>query len=339
MRYTARVPQLSLIVPVYNEAANIAPFATEVMEVLGQHGASWELLFIDDGSTDQSLGLLAALAAKHSNIKVISFARNFGKEVALSAGLQACAGQAAILMDCDLQHPPEMLTEMIARWQRGAHMVVGVRQWRDDQSRLRVFLTKRFYGLIARLSHIDITAHAADFRLLDRAVINVLNSLPERTRFMKGLYQWPGFRSDELAFVMRPRKNGGSRWSLRKLWRLAIDGICSVSTAPLKVWTYMGAGMIAAAAVLGVTAAIRYLAWDSALSTLWIGLSCGLALTGIVLVAQGISGEYLARIYEEVKGRPLFVVQSLHGFSHADPFALRVGAPQTRESTPETTSP
>lgn len=335
LRYTARVPvlsqpALSVVVPVHNEAANIEPFVEELTTTLSEQGATWELVFVDDGSRDASLAVLAALAASRSDIKVVSLARHFGKEAAISAGLRACAGQAAVLMDCDLQHPPATVLEMLAQWRRGAHMVVGIRQWRDDQSRLRVWLTERFYRVMRRLANIDLAANAADFRLIDRALIDVINSLPERTRFMKGLLQWPGFRCETLAFVMRPRQHGQSQWSLRTLWQLALDGIVSFSSAPLKIWSYVGAIMAMLAVGGAAVAGVQYLAWQTTWSgAAWAAMG-GLLACGVVLISQGIQGEYLARIYDEVRGRPLYVVQSLHGFSSDDAFAAAHGVLQTQ---------
>lgn len=327
---TLSQPVLSVIVPVHDEEANIVPFVDELTAALAGQVTSWELVFVDDGSRDASLAVLAALAASRRNIKVVSLARQFGKEAALSAGLRACAGQAAILMDCDLQHPPNAVVEMLARWHAGAHMVVGIRRWRADQSRLRVWLTERFYGTMRRLANVDLAANAADFRLIDRAIIDVINALPERSRFLKGLFQWPGFRCETLPFVMRPRQHGQSRWSLTSLWRLALDGIVSFSSAPLKIWTYVGAIMaliaIGGAGVSGVQYLASQTTWSGAA---WLALG-GLLACGVILISQGVQGEYLARIYDEVRGRPLYVVQSLHGFSSDDAFAAAHGVLQTQ---------
>lgn len=315
--------------PVYNEAANLTPFTDELMGVVAATQLAWELLFIDDGSSDDSPAILLALAQR-PGVRVVRLARNFGKEAALSAGLAACSGRAAVLMDCDLQHPPEILHDMLAQWRDGAHMVVGIRQWRDDQSTVRVVLTRWFYRILRRLSAVDIPPDAADFRLLDRAVIDVLNQLPERTRFMKGLYQWPGFSQRTLPFTMRPRRHGASRWSLRTLWRLAMDGLVSSSTAPLKIWTYAGLAVVSGTMVASGVLALRGVAggpWPSMGTWLAIGV---MGLLGLILLAQGIQGEYIARIYEEAKGRPLYVVQSAHGFDAGHPLAQaqRPVAPQ-----------
>ncbi|MBK9072470.1 MAG: glycosyltransferase family 2 protein [Myxococcales bacterium] len=323
-------PTLSVLVPVHDEEANLLPFVDELATMLDEASERWELVFVDDGSRDASLAMLAALAASRRNIKVVSLARHFGKEAAISAGLRACAGQAAILMDCDLQHPPAVVLDMLARWRRGAHLVVGIRQWRADQSRLRIWLTARFYGVMRRLANIDLAANAADFRLIDRALIDVINALPERTRFLKGLFQWPGFRCEEVPFTMRPRQHGQSRWSLGSLWRLALDGIVSFSSAPLKIWTYVGAMMALLAIGGAAVAGVQYLAWQATFTGGFWAAMGGLLACGVVLISQGIQGEYLARIYDEVRGRPLYVVQSLHGFSSDDAFAAAHGVLQTQ---------
>ncbi len=308
-------PVLSLVVPVYNEERNIAAFLAATTKELEAIAEPYEFVFVDDGSTDGSLGLLIAASATDAHVKVISFARNFGKETALTAGLAHATGDAVIPIDCDLQHPPELIAQMVAEWRKGADMVLAVRSTRREESWPRRSASGLYYRILRWLTSVDIPAHAGDFRLISRKVVDVLNQMPERHRFMKGIYAWPGFKTATIEFQAAERNGGGgSKWSFFKLWRFALDGIFSFSTVPLKIWTYVG--------LLCATGSFIY-ALVTVIQVLWFGvdvpgyaslLALLLFFNGLSIISNGIQGEYLARIFDEVKGRPLYVVGGRWGF-------------------------
>ncbi len=311
-------PTVSLVVPVYNEERNIPSFLAAALPVLERTGEPFEIVFVDDGSRDNSLGLLVAAQSQDPRLKVVSFARNFGKETALAAGLAHARGQAVVPIDCDLQHPPELILQMMEAWRKGADMVIAIRHRRDEESWPRRTASGLYYRLLRMLTSVDIPAHAGDFRLIDRKVVDVLNQMPERHRFMKGIFAWPGFKTATIEFQAALREGGGgSKWSFFKLWRFALDGIFSFSTVPLKVWTYVG---LACAAGSFIYAAVTII------QVLWFGievpgyaslLSIVLFFNALSIISNGIQGEYLARIFEEVKGRPLYVVGGRWGFDDA----------------------
>jgi glycosyltransferase involved in cell wall biosynthesis len=309
-------PVLSLVVPVYNEERNIHAFLAAATRAIEAIGESFEIVFVDDGSKDGSLGLLVAATATDSRVKVVSFARNFGKETALAAGLAHASGDAVIPIDCDLQHPPELIAQMVTEWKKGADMVLAVRSKRTEESWPRRTASGLYYRVLRWLTSVDIPAHAGDFRLISRKVVDVLNQMPERHRFMKGIYAWPGFTTATIEFQAAERADqGGSKWSFFKLWRFALDGIFSFSTMPLKVWTYVGLVCAAGSFIYLLITIVQ---------VLWMGidvpgyasvLSVLLFFNGLSIISNGIQGEYLARIFEEVKGRPLYVVGGRWGFS------------------------
>jgi len=233
-------PVVSIVAPAYNEAENLAAFVQAMTPVLDSLGEPWEIVFVDDGSRDDTLGLLLAARAADPRLKIVGLARNFGKDVALSAGLAHARGRAVIPIDCDLQHPPELIPPMVAKWRAGADMVVGVRTRRSEEGVVRRTGAGMYYGLMRRMTNVEIPPNVGDFRLLDRKIVDVINQMPERCRFMKGIFAWPGFKTETLAFQANVRAGGRSNWSLWKLWRFALDGLFSFSTVPLKLWTYLG---------------------------------------------------------------------------------------------------
>jgi len=328
-------PVLSLVVPVYNEERNIPAFLQAVTPVLEGIGETFEILFINDGSRDGSLGLLIAASSQDRRVKVVSLARNFGKDVALSAGLAHATGQAVIPIDCDLQHPPELIPDMVARWREGFDMVLAVRTKRTEESWSRRSASQLYYRVLRSITPVEIPPNAGDFRLLDRKVIDVINQMPERCRFMKGIFAWPGFRTTAIEFQAAQRANDRSRWSFFKLWRFALDGIFSFSTAPLKMWTYIGAASAAAAFVYLAITLVQALVFGIDTPGYASILSVMLFFNGLALISNGIQGEYLARIFEEVKGRPLYVVGGRWGFEQAMVEARPVAAatgPKARDA-------
>ncbi len=306
-------PTLSLVVPVYNEEANLPAFLAATLPVLDALGEPYEIVFVDDGSRDGSLPWLVAAQTGNPAIKVVSLARNFGKDVALSAGLAHAAGRAVVPIDCDLQHPPDKIAELVARWRDGADMVLAVRSNRDDESWLRRISARWFYRVMGRMTSVRIPPDAGDFRLLDRKVVDVLNQMPERCRFMKGIFAWPGFQTAQIEYRSAERAGGRSSWGFWRLWRFALDGMFSFSTAPLLIWTYLGLLCAGGAFIYLVTTLVQVFVFGIEVPGYASLLSVLLFFNGVMLISNGIQGEYLARIFEEVKRRPLYVVRQTWG--------------------------
>jgi glycosyltransferase involved in cell wall biosynthesis len=307
-------PVVSIVAPAYNEAKNLAAFVQAMTPVLDGLGEPWEIVFVDDGSRDDTLGLLLAARAQDSRLKIVGLARNFGKDVALSAGLAHARGRAVIPIDCDLQHPPALIPEMVARWRAGADMVIAVRTRRSEEGVVRRASARIYYGLMRRMTNVEIPRNAGDFRLLDRKIVDVINQMSERCRFMKGIFAWPGFKTEAVEFQASVRAGGRSTWSLWKLWRFALDGLFSFSTVPLKLWTYLGALFATGAFVYLMITLIQKIFFGIAAPGYASLLIVLLFFGGLLLLSNGIQGEYIARIFEEVKRRPLFVVAGKWGF-------------------------
>jgi glycosyltransferase involved in cell wall biosynthesis len=308
-------PVLSIVAPAYNEERNIPAFLAAIIPVLEGIGETFEIIFVNDGSKDGTLGMLAAASSQDPRVKVVGLARNFGKDIALSAGLAHATGQAVIPIDCDLQHPVELIPQFVAKWREGFDMVIGVRSKRDEEGVIRRTLSRTYYKVMRSMTSVEIPPNAGDYRLLDRKILDVINKMPERHRFMKGIFAWPGFKVASIEFQANVRANDTrSSWSFFKLWRFALDGLFSFSTAPLKLWTYVG--------LLSAGAAFVYLA-VTLIQKLFFGIDAPgyasllvvlLFFNGLLMISNGIQGEYIARIFEEVKGRPLYVVGQTFGF-------------------------
>lgn len=299
---------LSVIVPMYNEAEALDAFFSRLVPVLEQAAPRFEIVCVNDGSSDETLAALEIAQATWSSIKIINLSRNFGKEAALTAGLDFCSGDAVVPIDADLQDPPEVITEFVMRWREGADVVVGVRGDRSADTFVKRVTARWFYALFNRFSDTPIPSDAGDFRLMDRQVVEIIRQLPERTRFMKGLFAWVGFRTEEVKYVREARSAGQGKWKAWALWNFALEGIFSFSTTPLKIWMYFGA--------LVASLSIGYMLF-LILRTLIIGIDVpgytSLAVLilfslGLNLVNMGIIGEYIGRIYTEVKGRPIYVI-------------------------------
>lgn len=323
-------PVLSIVAPAYNEEGNIHAFLSAITSELEKLGETFEIIFVNDGSRDKTLGLLAAAASKDPRVKVVSLARNFGKDVALAAGLAHTSGQAVIPIDCDLQHPPELISAFVTKWREGYEMVYGVRSKRDEEGFLRRMASRTYYRAMRWVTTVEIPPNAGDFRLIDRKVVDVINQMPERHRFMKGIFAWPGFSTCAVEFQANVRANDRSRWSFFKLWRFALDGLFSFSTAPLKVWTYVGLLSALGAFVYLVITLVQKLAFGIAVPGYASLLIVMLFFNSLLLVSNGIQGEYIGRVFEEVKGRPLYVVGKTFGFpavSAASDVGQRAAAP------------
>lgn len=323
-------PVISMVAPAYNEVRNLPELLATLVPVLESIGEPWEIVFVDDGSRDDTIGCLLAARSQDPRIKIVSLARNFGKDIALSAGLRHARGRAVIPIDSDGQHPPELIPEMVARWRAGADMVVGVRTKRTEEGFLRRTLAGAYYGLMRRMTNVEIPPNAGDFRLIDRKIVDVLDQMPERCRFMKGIFAWPGFKTEVVEFQANVRGAGRSRWSLFKLWRFALDGLFSFSTVPLKIWTYIGGLSAIGALVYLVITLIQKIAFGIDVPGYASLLIVMLFFNSLLLLSNGIQGEYLARIFEEVKGRPLFVVGRTWGID--EPAVQRTSAPAGRNA-------
>jgi len=301
-------PELSVIVPVFNEAGNLRPLVERLVPVLESCVASYEILFIDDGSTDETLAILRELNQSDARLRGLSFSRNFGKEVAIAAGVDAACGRGAVIMDADLQHPPEAIAAFVAKWREGFQNIFGIRLDRDTDSAPRRWLTQQFYRMFQRFGEVRLPEGAGDFRLLDRVALDALRGLRERARFTKGLYAWIGFKSIGVPYESAPRLTGESKFSYRKLTHFALDGLMSFSTMPLKVWTYIGT-VISAFALVSAT----YFLFAALIRGVDVPGFASLIVSvmffaGVQMMSLGILGEYIGRIFAEVKGRPLYLV-------------------------------
>jgi glycosyltransferase involved in cell wall biosynthesis len=293
-------------VPCYNEANHLAAFVQALEQVIAQLTPDWEILIINDGSKDHSRDVALSLLPKH-RVRYLEFSRNFGKEAALMAGIDHASGDCVLLIDGDFQHPLEKVPEMAALWQEGYEMVYGVIVNRAKESWVKKLGVKVFYSML-KYTEIPIPQNAGDFRWLDRKVVNALKRLPERNRFMKGLYAWVGFKSIAMPFVPHDREGGQTSFSTRGLSRLALSGITSFSVMPLQVWTVSGVIISLLAVLYGIYVVIKTVIIGNEVSG-WPTLTVAIMLfSGIQLLSIGVLGEYIGRIFNEVKQRPLYVV-------------------------------
>lgn len=303
---------LSVVVPVYNEAAVLPQFYRQVEKVMRAIGSPYELVFVDDGSVDDTASVLAGLRAGDQSVAVIALSRNFGKEIALSAGLDHARGDAVIIIDADLQDPPDLIDEFVRAWREGYDVVYGQRLDRRGDSRVKVWSARWFYRIINYLSDVEIPRDVGDFRLLSRRAVEALRSLPERRRYMKGLYAWIGFPQKAVPFVRQPRAAGASKWSYWRLWNFALEGITSFSDVPLRVATYLGIATSGLAFLYGAFLLVRTLIWGNPVPGYPSLIIVMLFLGGVQLICLGIIGEYLARTFQEAKARTLYFVKEYH---------------------------
>ncbi len=307
-------PELSIVVPMFNEAPILDRLFERLAKVMAHLGLSYEIVVVNDGSTDDTLGRLLEHRARNPAIKVISLSRTFGKDIALSAGLDHARGRAVVPLDADLQDPPELIEQMVALWRQGYDVVYATRQRRPGDTWLKRTTAHFFYRIFEVIADVPIPRDTGDFRLLDRRVADVMVRLPERTRFMKGLFAWVGFKQTAIYYEREERKAGGTKWNYWRLWNFAMDGITSFSSVPLKVWAYFGFVISLFAFLYAVVLAIKKLLNDVDVPGYTSLMVVVLFLGGIQLITLGILGEYMGRVYNEVKGRPLYVVRELHGF-------------------------
>jgi glycosyltransferase involved in cell wall biosynthesis len=300
--------EVSVVVPVFNEEAGLDALVERLVAVFSGMDVDWKVVFVDDGSTDGTLSRLRSLNARNPRLGTVSLSRNFGKDTAIAAGFTYARGDAVVLMDADLQHPPELIPELVARWRDGARVVFAQRQSRDADSLPRRIYSRAFHAIFRRIARTRLPPGVVDFLLLDRKAVDAMNRLGERTRFSKGLYAWIGFPSAVVPFVSPDRYVGESRWSFFKLASFALDGFVSFSSLPLKIWSYAGAVISLGAISYGVYMLVYTLIFNTDLPGFPSLIVSIMFFAGIQLVSLGVIGEYLARIYEEVKARPLFLV-------------------------------
>jgi len=318
-------PVLSVVIPAFNEESCLAELRSKLVPVLEATGLEFEVLFIDDGSGDSTFEIVRSFHATDPRIGGVRFSRNFGHQAALSAGLAAARGQAVVTMDADLQHPPELIPTLLEKWREGFEVVYTIREDTADSTQGKNLTSGVFYKLINFLSPIPIVPGAADFRLLDRKAVDALNAMPEKARFFRGLIPWIGFRQTEVKFKAPERFAGKTKYSLRKMARLALHGILSLSAMPLRLATLVGALVVTVGALYGA-----YVVWtwktNPDAERGWASIQLLLLfLGGTTIFFLGVIGEYLARVFEEVKGRPLYIVSEKVGVESPHPNPLPEG--------------
>lgn len=307
-------PKISIVIPVYNEAGNLNTLYGRLTAVLNQQHKDYELVFVDDGSTDDSLKILEQLNQKDHKVKIISFSRNFGHMIALSAGLDHAQGDAVITMDADLQHPPETIPQLIKEWEKGAEVVTTIRKHTKGVGAAKNITAGFFYWLINKIGKIKLPANSADFRLLDHQVVESLKQIKERSRFLRGLISWVGFKQVFVEYDAEERTTGQTKYTFSRMFSFAIDGITSFSTFPLRLASYLGL-FTAFISFLYILYAIYIRVFTNQAIAGWTSvLVAVLFIGGIQLIFLGIIGEYLGRVFEETKQRPLYIIKKQIGF-------------------------
>lgn len=303
-------PIYSIIAPIFNESGNIPDLYIRLRDVLDSTGESWELILIDDGSTDDSADLIRDYANQDARVKPVLFARNFGHQIAVTAGLDYSRGGAVVIIDSDLQDPPEVILDLITKWKEGYEVVYAVREEREGESWFKLFTAALFYRMISSITDVNIPMDAGDFRLLDRKVVDVLNQMREKHRFLRGMSSWVGFRQTGVPYRRVARQVGETKYPFRKMFRLAINAITSFSYFPLQLATYIGF-VAAGISILSIPIVIAIRLWGSETPLLGQAttLIAVLFLGGVQLISLGILGEYIGRLYDEAKGRPLYIVR------------------------------
>jgi polyisoprenyl-phosphate glycosyltransferase len=324
MEYTPAVTKrdlklISVIVPCYNEEQVIEETHHRLVSILdGIEGARYELLYIDDGSRDETLRLLRGIVASNPHVHIVALSRNFGHQIAVTAGLEHSGGNAVVVIDADLQDPPDVILEMLNHWRQGVDVAYGVRSEREGETAFKLWTAKVFYRFINSLSDVAIPLDTGDFRLMDRKVVDALLAMPERDRFVRGMVAWVGFRQEPVYYRRAARLAGETKYPLRKMLRFATDGILSFSLVPLRLAVYMGL-LAAGLATLGIIYALALRLFTDVWVTGWTLLFIGMSfLGGVQLLFLGVMGEYLGRIYGEVKRRPLYLVKEKLGLQSAD---------------------
>lgn len=312
-RRDARTASVSCVVPALNEARSLRILLPMLIVLLREVFARWEIIVVDDGSTDDTPAFMSEFCRREARVRYLQLSRNFGKESALTAGLELAQGDVVITLDADLQHPPALIPRLIAQWEQGADMVYAVREARDDERLVKRIGAQLFYFMMKGTGKVRIEPDACDFRLMDRKVVDALCQLPERTRFMKGLYAWVGFRTEAVHYQPHERRFGKSSFSLLRLVTHGLEGLTSFTTWPLRVAMFGGVLLASLAILYGLYVIFEYMMIGNPVRGYSTLIVAQVFLAGIILIALGMIGEYVAHIYEEVKQRPLFIVNQTYG--------------------------
>ncbi len=303
-------PFLSVIVPIYNEELVVAEMYKRVTEVLDRNQLDYELVIVNDGSDDRSLEIAKELARKDGRVKVISFSRNFGHQVAITAGMDSACGQVVVIIDADLQDPPEVIIDMVEKWRQGYHVVYGIRKARNGETWFKLVTAAMFYRLLRVMTPVDIPPDTGDFRLMDRKVVEEIKQMREKSRFVRGMVSWVGFRQGKVEYTRDSRFRGQTKYPFKKMLKFAIDGMLSFSDVPLKLSTTFGfACALVSFVFMMYGLVVKWFYPETAIHG-WASIFVGsLFIGGVQLICIGILGEYVGRIYEEVKRRPLYIVE------------------------------
>jgi len=304
----------SVVVPLYNEELVINETYKILKELMDSTGEPYEIILVNDGSYDRTLEITKQICKEDKSVKLVSFSRNFGHQIAITAGIEHASGQAIIVIDADLQDPPEIILEMIKKWKEGFDVIYGQRLERQGESFFKKTTAKIYYRVLKYMSDVDMPVDAGDFRLIDRKVCDALNKLPERNRYVRGLISWLGFRQTSIKFVRKERFAGETKYSLKKMMKFAFDGITSFSHKPLKISTYLGFFISLSGFIHLAVYMYRTLFTDGMMPGWVIFTAIVLIINGIILLMIGILGEYIGRIYDETKGRPLYILNEKIGF-------------------------
>ena len=302
--------KISLVIPMYYEEQVAEECYKRVSKVLkGLKDYDYEIIFVNDGSKDKTLPILEKIADKDKKVKIVSFSRNFGHQAAVTAGLKYVTGDAVVIMDADLQDPPELVPDMLKKWEEGYEVIYGKRKKRDGESAFKLLTAKAFYATLNKLSDVEIPKDTGDFRLVDRKVVDVVNSLPEHNKFLRGLFSWVGFKQDPYEYERKERFAGKTKYPLKKMLKLAKDGIIGFSTKPLKIVGGLGILSVVVSIIILIYAILSFaFNWNN-LTAGWTSIMCTMTfLGGIILISLWMIGEYIARIYDETKQRPQYIV-------------------------------
>lgn len=304
----------SVVVPVFNEEEVIRQTYHRLKQVMDRAPGSYELIFVDDGSSDKSCQILKELARRDASVKIIVFSRNFGHQAAITAGMDFAEGKAVVVIDADLQDPPEVILDMIEKWKKGYHVVYGKRIKREGETLFKKATAACFYRLLRSLASYDLPADVGDFRLVDRKVCDALKNFREKSRYLRGMISWMGFRQGEVEYIREKRKAGTTKYGLQKMLKLALDAVTSFSYKPLKMASYLGLALCCGSSLYFGGAFLLSISNRPA-PTWGILMALNIFFNGVILVALGVMGEYIGRIYEEAKDRPIYIIAEKVGFS------------------------
>lgn len=310
--------RISLVIPMYYEEKVVDECYTRVSKVLDSINKKYEyeIIFVNDGSKDKTLEMLEEIAKKDKNVKIISFSRNFGHQAAVTAGLQYITGDAVVIMDADLQDPPELIPDMLKYWEKGNEVIYGKRKSRAGESAFKLLTASMFYSTLNKLSDVEIPKNTGDFRLVDRKVIDVINSLPEHNKFLRGLFSWVGFNQCAYEYERKERFAGTTKYPLKKMLKLATDGIIGFSTKPLKIIGGLGIFSVIVSACILIYSLLSFIFKWNNLTAGWTSIMCTMTfMNGIVLISLWMTGEYVARIYDESKNRPQYIIKKTTNIS------------------------